>query len=125
MTLSVEAESASPVGGFDVRTARCDATRANLRVSGRLGEGGAAVLAQVIDTHLRAGRRFLRLHLGALEAISDEAVEVIAAVHDRLLAARGTMVLTGVEPALETTLRRATPASPLLILPPTAAERRA
>lgn len=117
MTLSVEAGSNLPASGFDVRTSRCDAARANLSVSGDLDADGAAVLAQVIDGHVRAGRRFLRLHLGGVRSLGDAAMLVIARAHEQLLAARGTLILTGVEGRIEAALRLAAPASPLLLLP--------
>lgn len=122
MTLSVEAHSDTPTGGFDVRTARCDATRANLIISGDLDRDGAAVLEQVIEGHVRAGRRFLRVHVGGVRSLGDAAIVVIARAHEQLLAARGTLVLTGVGERLEATLRAAAPGSPLLVLPVTAAE---
>ena len=126
MSLSVGTErkgQSMPGAGFDVRTLRCDATRANVRVSGVLDTDGAAVLAQVIDGHMRAGRRFLRLHIGGVRSMSDDAVAAIAAAHEQLLARRGTMILTGVSASMEIVLRAATPASPLLVVSPTAAEQ--
>jgi anti-anti-sigma factor len=125
MTTSVETESnehQAANSAFDVRTTRCDATRANLHVSGYLNRDGAAVLAQVIDGHLRANRRFLRLHIGGVRGFDDAAIAVIAAAHDQLLSRRGTMILTSVSPSMEDVLRAATPTSPLLMIQPTAAE---
>jgi anti-anti-sigma factor len=122
MTLHIEADRSVPTGGFDVRTARCDATRANLHLSGDLDDGAAVVLAEVIDGHVRAGRRFLRLHVGGLRSLDDAAVAVLAQAHERLLTARGTMILTGVRGPIEQALRAAAPASPLFMLPPNAAE---
>jgi anti-anti-sigma regulatory factor len=122
MTLSVEAGSSIPTGGFDVRTASCDATRAVLYVSGDLGGDGAEVLARVIDGHVRAGRRFLRLNLGGVRSLSDAATVVIARAHERLLASRGTLILIGVDGTSEELLRLAAPASPLLLLPATLTE---
>jgi anti-anti-sigma factor len=126
MSLSVGTDrngQSAPGTGFDVRTLRCDATRANVRVSGDLDADGAVVLTQVIDGHMRAGRRFLRLHIGGVRSMGDEAVAAIAAAHDQLLARRGTMILTGVSRPMEAVLRAATPASPLLLVSPTAAEQ--
>jgi anti-anti-sigma regulatory factor len=122
MTLHVQTERSAATGGFDVRTARCDATRANLHLSGDLDDGAAAVLDHVIDGHVRAGRRFLRLHVGGLRSLGGDAVNVIARAHDRLLAVRGTMILTGVGGPVEAALRAAAPGSPLFMLPPNAAE---
>jgi anti-anti-sigma regulatory factor len=121
MTLSVETGSSIPTGGFDVRTSTCDATRANLNVSGDLDADGAAVLEQVIEGHVRAGRRFLRLEMGGVRTVGDAATVVIARAHEQLLASRGTLILTGVERRIETRLRAAA-ASPLLLLPATPAE---
>jgi anti-anti-sigma factor len=126
MTTSVQAEfddQPTPRAAFDVRTSRCDATRANLHVSGHLSADGAAVLAQVIEGHLRAGRRFLRLHIGGVRSVGTEAIAVIAAAHEQLLSRRGTMILTGVSSTMEDVLRAATPTSPLLMIRPTAAEK--
>lgn len=117
MTLSVKADPTIPTGGFDVRTSSCDATRANLTVSGDLDDDGAAVLSEVIEGHIRAGRRFLRLHLGGVRGLGDAAMVVIARAHEQLLAGRGTLILTGVSGRIEAALRIAAPASPLLLLP--------
>ncbi len=92
-------------------------------MSGDLDADGASVLAQVIDGHLRAGRRYFRMHVGGVRAMSAEAVEVITAAHEQLLARRGTMILTGVHASVEAVLRAATPTSPLLLVSPTAAEQ--
>jgi anti-anti-sigma factor len=124
-TTSVEPESSDQPtmnAAFDVRTSRWDATRANLQVSGHLDAGGAAVLATVLDGHLRAGRRFLRLHIGGVRSLAEEAIAVIADAHDQLLARRGTMILTSVSPSMEDVLRAATLTSPLFMIRPTAAE---
>lgn len=121
-TLHIETDRILPKAGFDVRTARCDSTRAQLYLSGDLDDDAAVVLAEVIEGHLRAGRRFLRMYVGGLRSLDAAAVCVIARAHDRLLAARGTMILTGVGGPIEAALRSAAPGSPLLLLPPTAAE---
>jgi anti-anti-sigma regulatory factor len=127
MTLFVHAERGGPSASgaeFEVRTAHCDALRANIRVAGNVDDEAAGVLAEVIDGHVRAGRRFLRLHVGGVRALSPAAIELIGQAHERLLARRGTMILTGVSGRLEAELRAATPASPLFLLAPTAAEQR-
>jgi anti-anti-sigma regulatory factor len=127
MTLSVDSDRTAdhnPSAGFALRTVRCDPTRAEILASGHLTSDSADVLAQVLDGHIRAGRRYLRLHVGRVRSVGETALDVIAAVHDRLLAERGTLVLTGVGDQIEKLLRTASPASPLLILRPTAAELR-
>jgi anti-anti-sigma regulatory factor len=122
MTLSVQTDQLVHNPGFDVRTTRCDATRAMLDLSGNLDDGAAAVLAEVIDGHVRAGRRFLRMYVGGVGSLGHAAVEVIAGAHDRLLAAKGTMILTGVRAQTETALLTAAPGCRLLLVGPTAAE---
>jgi len=117
VTLSVETEPSIPTSGFDVRTSSCDSIRANLTVSGDLDDDGAAVLGEVIEGHIRTGRRFLRLHLGGVRTLGDAAMVVIARAHEQLLAGRGTLILTGVDGRIEAALRIAAPASPLLLLP--------
>ncbi len=111
-----------PAGGFEVRTVGSDASRARIEVGGDLDAGAAALLAEVLDGHARAGRRYLRLDLAGLRSISAAAVAVIAGVHERLLGAGGTMILTGVGTATDAALRAATPTSPLFLLPAGAAE---
>ena len=127
MTLTVTPDGTSTSdpaygGSFDVRTSKSDASRANLQVSGHLDADSAALLQQVIDGHLRAGRRYLRLHVGGVRSIDGAALAVIATTHERLLASRGTLILTGVRDDIEPVLRAAAPASPLLLLAVTAAE---
>lgn len=122
MTLHIETDRMAMSGGFDVRTSRSDATRANITLTGDLDEDAAAVLAEVIDGHVRAGRRFLRMHVGGLRSLSHASVDVIARAHDRLLGVRGTLILTGVVGPVEAVLRSAAPGSPLFLLPPTASE---
>lgn len=126
MTLSVDArpvESPRAPDGFSVHTTNSDSLRANIRVSGHLSDGAAAVLAGVIESHLRANRRFLRVHVGGVRSLAPAAIDAIVRAHDRLLARRGTMILTGVTAALEAQLRGATPATPLFLVAPTADER--
>ena len=134
MTVIVRPGSSLPPGGpdgpedapetaFDVRTIRSDATRATVHVSGVLDAGGARLLAEVIDGHIRAGRRFLRVHVGGLRQLGADGVAVLAAAHDRLLGGRGTLIVTGVGPHQEAALHAAGAAKQLLLVAPTAAER--
>lgn len=125
MTLSLDPDDTDRsvrADGFDVRTLQCDTTRASIRLAGWVDTDGAAVLEHVIDGHLRAGRRFIRMHLGEVRTLSAAAVRVIATAHDRLLTCRGTMILTGVSDPLDAVLQRAGAQSPLLVVSPTAAE---
>jgi anti-anti-sigma regulatory factor len=81
---------------FDVQTTLCDGPRAVLRAMGRLDHATANLLADVLSSHLRAHRRYLRLEVSGLSVAEPDALAVIADVHQRLLSARGTLILTGV-----------------------------
>ena len=58
-------------------------------ISGDLDDDGAAVLGEVIEGHVRTGRRFLRLHSAACARWATRRSVVIARAHEQLLAARG------------------------------------
>lgn len=125
MTLTVDAAGRSGAGRsgeFDVRTVRTDATRATLEISGRLDLRSAPLLAEVIDGHLRAGRRYLRLNVAAMTDLDREGADVLVACHDRLLGVRGTLILTGVGDTVERTLRERDLDDRLFLIAPTAAE---
>lgn len=99
-------------------TLNFDATRASLRATGALDSGSAGVLAAAADEHIAAHRLYVRLDLSRVTSVDEAAVSVLAEIHSRLLAERGTFILTGVEPWLEITLADADHA--LLMIGPTA-----
>lgn len=101
-------------------TVRHDESSADLALTGRLDAEAAAVLSIAVDGHLRAGRRYLRLNLAAVPAIDRPALDRLAVLHRRLLAARGTLILTGLGARLEHQLSSAQPG--LLLLARTAAD---
>lgn len=109
--------------GFDIETTRCDQTRAGLAVRGDLDRSAASVLARIIDDHVRAGRRFVQLNLAAVGDVCPASIDVLTRAHERLLANRGTLILTGVAAPLEAMLRAAVPHRPLFVLAPTAADQ--
>ena len=80
-----------------VETVRADASRALVRVVGELDMGTAAPLWAVLQSHLAAGRRFLRLDVRGLRFLDATALSGITAVHTDVLQARGTLILTGVQ----------------------------
>jgi len=125
MTLTVDVAGRAGERGsgeFDVRTIRTDSTRATLEISGRLDARSAPLLAEVIDGHLRAGRRFLRLNVAAMTDLDRAGADVLVACHDRLLGARGTLILTGVGETVEDSLRERDLDDRLFLIAPTAAE---
>ncbi len=124
IALAFSAGSASPEPAgteFSLTTLQCDPTRAQLRASGRLDARAAAVLAAVLDGHVRAGRRFLRLNIAGVPGVDASGVEVLSSLHRRLLERRGTLIITGVTGPTEQVLARAD--AGLFLLAPTAADR--
>jgi anti-anti-sigma regulatory factor len=105
---------------FDVRTTNTDTYRASLRVRGQLDRSSAPVLAETIAGHLRSRRRFLRLDVRDLTIADQAAAHVLVEAHRRLLAARGTLILTGVGAKLERALGSL--AGELFTVPPSAYE---
>ena len=86
--------------GASLTTLRQDRTRALIRAVGEWDLAGADDLAHAFDAHERTGRRFIRLDVSAVTFLDCACVEVLVAAHARLLAARGTLVLTGVTPGI-------------------------
>src|SRR5689334_20450505 len=76
-------------GNFDVRTIAADATRASVRVTGELTAGSAVLLAEVIDGHLRAGRRYVRFNVSGVQTIDRAVVAELHRAHRAFLQRRG------------------------------------
>jgi anti-anti-sigma factor len=108
---------------FDVWTVDSDAVRAALRVRGRLDAENAELLATVIDSHIRAGRRFLRVNLAAVTELDADGMRTLEQAHSSLLAARGTLIITCVHGQVAQALVRAGLDRLLFALPPTAADK--
>jgi anti-sigma B factor antagonist len=94
-----------PGASMSVDTVRFDASRANLKVVGELDLATAAPLWAVLQGHLAAGRRYLRLDLSEVTFIDATALSGIARAHRDLLAVRGTLVITGVRARVHRVLR--------------------
>jgi anti-sigma B factor antagonist len=90
-----------------LETLRQNRTHALVRAVGEWDLAKAATLADLLDAHEKAGRRFVRLDLSAVTFLDCTCIGVLVSVHRRLLAARGTLVLTGVSPRLQRLLRLA------------------
>jgi anti-anti-sigma regulatory factor len=108
---------------LDIRTIAVDASQATVRVSGELSSGCAALIAVVLDGHLRAGRRFVRLNLGGAHTIDRAVVAQLRSAHRAFLERRGTLILTGVGPEVAAALSVAGAAADFLVLPPAADEQ--
>jgi len=90
---------------MSVETVRFDRARAVVKVLGELDLHTAAPLWAVLESHLAAGRRFLRLDLSGVTFLDATALTGITAVHRELLARRGTLVITGVRARVSRVLR--------------------
>lgn len=85
-------------------TLRFDATRASLSAAGALDSGTAGGLAAAVGEHITARRLYVRLDLSSITSVDETGVSVLAQIHSRLLAERGTLILTGVDSWLEAAL---------------------
>lgn len=81
---------------LSVETVRFDERRAAVSVHGDLDVSTAAALWSVLQSHLTAGRRYLRVDLSAVKFIDAAAVTAIVEVHHEALYRRGRLVLAGV-----------------------------
>jgi anti-anti-sigma factor len=90
---------------MSVETVRFDGLRASIKVHGELDLSTAAPLWAVLDGHLAAGRRFLRLDLSGVTFLDATALSGITRTHKALLARRGTLVVTGVRARVGRVLR--------------------
>ena len=83
-----------------IETVRFDERRAVVAVHGDLDVSTAAELWSILQRHLTAGRRYLRVDLSAVTFIDAAAVTAIVEVHHEALYRRGTLVLVGVTAAV-------------------------
>jgi anti-anti-sigma factor len=90
---------------MSVETVRFDETRALIKVNGELDLSTAAPLWAVLQSHLAAGRRFLRLDLSGVTFLDATVLSGITRAHKDLLARRGTLVITGVRALVSRVLR--------------------
>lgn len=90
---------------MSVRTTEHDDLRALVKVRGEVDLGTSAPLWAVLEAHLGAGRRFLRLDLSRVTLLDATALTGIVRVHRTLLERRGTLVVTGVRGMVGRVLR--------------------
>jgi anti-sigma B factor antagonist len=81
---------------MSVQTVRFDRLRAHVRAGGDIDLSTAAPLWAVLDGHLAAGRRFLRLDLSEVTFLDATGLSGVTRVHHEALSRRGTLVLTGI-----------------------------
>lgn len=106
-----------------VETTLQDAHRATMQVRGHVTASALAPLAEAIDAHLHAGRRFLRINLSGVRELDRDALGLFQRTHELLLSRRGTLILTGAHSAVMSVLRRAGLDRVLFVLAPSADER--
>jgi anti-anti-sigma factor len=105
-------------GSVAIETLGSDDRRATVAVRGDLDVSTAAELWSVLQEHLAAGRRFLRLDLSAVRFLDTSAVTAIVEVHHEALYRRGTLVLAGVTPPVAKVLKLSGVADTLFIAGP-------
>lgn len=88
-----------------VDTVRFDPLRALVRVRGEIDRTTAAALSAVLQGHLAAGRRFLRLDLSGVTVLDPGALSGLTRIHQEILGNRGTLVITGVRSLVARVLR--------------------
>jgi anti-sigma B factor antagonist len=77
-------------------TVTADSARAWIRLCGEIDAALAPALSDLVDEHVAADRRYLRLEMSAVTFMDTTVLGVILAAHHRLLRSRGTLILTGV-----------------------------
>lgn len=98
----------APVGELmSVETVGLDHLRAHVRVKGDLDMSTGAPLWAVLESHLAAGRRYLRLDMSGVAFVDAASLTGIAQVHHSALAERGRLMLTGVRPRVARVFRLA------------------
>jgi anti-anti-sigma factor len=85
---------------MSVETISFDRLRALIKVAGELDIGTSAPLWAVLQGHLAAGRRFLRLDLSGVTFLDATVLGGITRAHQDALGRRGTLVITGVQPLI-------------------------
>jgi anti-anti-sigma regulatory factor len=110
-----------PTGPLTVRTTHSDAETAALVVHGVLSAATAPMLRCIVDDHRRAGRRFIRVNCTLLR-VAPDGLDSLLRLHQLLLNAHGTLILTNVSDVLRTELRRGGVADVLFLIAPTAAD---
>jgi anti-anti-sigma factor len=80
---------------LEIIAVRVDATQSTIQAEGELDLATAGLLRDALDDELMQDRRFVRLDLSRLDFVDCVGLRVLVRAHHRFLAARGTLVLTG------------------------------
>jgi hypothetical protein len=84
-------------GTVEVATISGYAEGANLRITGTVHGAAVGMLTTVLRTHLRVGRRYLRVDLGAAQ-LDEAAVRCLAEAADAATALGGALVIERAAP---------------------------
>jgi anti-sigma B factor antagonist len=85
-------------GTFQVTVASSHANHATVYLKGSVDLATSELLADVLNQQLGTGRRFVRLDLSGLLFLDCAGLRTLVHAHNAFLAARGTLVLTGIRP---------------------------
>jgi anti-anti-sigma factor len=85
-------------GLLEIVAVGIDASQSTVQVHGELDLASADTLTAALEHELTVGHRFVRLDLSRLTFTDCAGLRALVAAHNRFLAARGTMVLTGLRP---------------------------
>ena len=96
---------AAPPWSVAVRTTHYDDLHALVTVTGELDAATRAPMWAVLEAHLGAGRRYLRLDPSGVTRVDASALAGLVRTHQDALRNRGTLVITGVRGAVAEMLR--------------------
>lgn len=90
---------------LEVATMSSDTMRAIVRVTGVLTDDNVTLLSSALATHLRAGRRYLRIDLAAAGVSGHKALATLAEVHAGTTKLGGMLVFDHASANLAAALR--------------------
>jgi anti-anti-sigma regulatory factor len=103
--MTLAAVPAPPTAPTGIHPVLADRSRAVVQVGHDLDGAGVGALERVIEEHCAAGRCFLRISLVGVHRLSAAFVALLERTHYRLLARRGTSIITGAGEEVMATLR--------------------
>lgn len=106
-----------------IHTVLADDLRAVVQVTTEPDARGVAALEATLAEHCARGRRYLRISIAGLHRLDPALITLLERTHYRLLAARGTCIITGAGPAAMRTLRELGLDDVLLVVEAFASER--
>jgi len=102
----VAGPAARAIADLTVSTAATDELRATVEVRGTLSAATSPLLTGVLETHQRAGRRYLRVDLAGCTVADRGVLEPLRARHAALTEAGGLLVFDAADAAATAVLRQ-------------------